>query len=35
MSDANDKLQNALTVLQTVTPTSMPADGEVMTIVVE
>jgi len=35
MADANDKLQNALTVLQTVTPTFMPADGEVMTIVVE
>ena len=35
MADANDKLQNALTVLQSVTPTFMPADGEVMTIVVE
>jgi quercetin dioxygenase-like cupin family protein len=35
MSDANDKLQNALTVLQTVTPTFMPADGEVMTLVIE
>ena len=35
MADANDKLQNALTVLQSVTPTFMPTDGEVMTMVVE
>jgi quercetin dioxygenase-like cupin family protein len=33
--DANDKLQNAVTVVQSVTPTVLPADGEVMTMVVE
>jgi quercetin dioxygenase-like cupin family protein len=33
--DANDKLQNAVTVVQSVNPTFLPADGEVMTIVVE
>jgi quercetin dioxygenase-like cupin family protein len=32
--DLNDKLQNAVTELQRVTPTFMPADGEVMTIMV-
>ena len=35
MADVDDKLQNALTVLQSVTPTFLPTDGEVMTIVVE
>jgi quercetin dioxygenase-like cupin family protein len=33
--DPNDKLQNAVTVLQSVTPTFRPTDGEVMTIAVE
>jgi len=35
MADVNDKLQNAMTVLQSVTPPFLPADGEVMTISVE
>jgi hypothetical protein len=29
------RLQNALTVIQSVTPPSLPADAEVMTIVIE
>jgi len=33
--DVNEKLQNAVTEVQTVTPPFMPADGQVMTIVVE
>jgi quercetin dioxygenase-like cupin family protein len=33
--DTNDKLQNAVTVVQSVTPTFLPVDGEVMTMVVE
>jgi quercetin dioxygenase-like cupin family protein len=33
--DVNDKLQNAVTVLQSVTPTFLPVDGDVMTLVVE
>ena len=33
--DPNDKLQNALTVLQSVTPPFVPADAEVMTVVIE
>ncbi|SDY85684.1 Cupin domain protein [Saccharopolyspora shandongensis] len=33
--DANDKVQNAMTVLQNVTPSFRPADGEVMTLVIE
>ena len=33
--DANDKLQNAVTVVQSVAPTFLPADGEVMTMVIE
>src|SRR5262249_18457410 len=33
--DLNEKLQKAVTELQKVTPTFMPADGEVMTMVVE
>jgi hypothetical protein len=33
--DVNDKLQNAVTELQTVTPRFLPADGQVTTIVVE
>ena len=33
--DVNDKLENAVKVLQSVTPTFLPADGEVMTLVVE
>jgi quercetin dioxygenase-like cupin family protein len=33
--DANDKLQNVLTELQTVTPPFLPADGQVMTMLIE
>jgi hypothetical protein len=33
--DLNEKLQNAVTQLQRVTPTFMPAHGEVMTMAVE
>lgn len=33
--DSNDKLRNAVTELQRVTPTFMPADAEVMTIIAE
>ena len=32
---ANDKLQNALTVIQSVTPPFLPPDAEVMTVVIE
>jgi quercetin dioxygenase-like cupin family protein len=32
MADVDDKLQNAMTVLQSVTPPFLPAEGEVMTI---
>jgi quercetin dioxygenase-like cupin family protein len=35
MADIDDKLQNAMTVLQSVTPPFLPAEGEVMTISVE
>ena len=35
MADVDDKLQNAMTVLQSVTPPFLPAEGEVMTISVE
>jgi len=37
MSNQNltEKLQNAVTELQRVTPTFLPADGEVMTMAVE
>jgi quercetin dioxygenase-like cupin family protein len=31
----NDAVQNALTVLQSVTPPFLPADAEVMTVVIE
>ncbi|MEV0704807.1 cupin domain-containing protein [Saccharopolyspora sp. NPDC050389] len=31
----DDKVQNAMTVLQSVTPSFRPADGEVMTLVIE
>src|SRR5215475_12312268 len=31
----SDKLQNALTVIQSVTPPFLPADAEVMTVVIE
>jgi quercetin dioxygenase-like cupin family protein len=31
----SDKLQNALTVLQSVTPPFLPADAEVMTVVIQ
>ena len=35
MANVDDKLQNAMTVLQSVTPPFLPAEGEVMTISVE
>jgi quercetin dioxygenase-like cupin family protein len=35
MQDADDRLKNVLTELQTVTPPFLPADGQVMTMVVK
>jgi quercetin dioxygenase-like cupin family protein len=34
-NDASEKLQNALSVIQSVTPPLLPANAEVMTVVVE
>ena len=33
--DANEKAKNTLTVIQSVTPPFVPADAEVMTLVIE
>ena len=33
--DANEKAKNTQTVLQSVTPTRMPTDGDVMTLMID